>query len=157
MRLYVIRHAAAEPTSPDGDRGRPLSARGRAAFSQVVAGLRQMAVRFDHLLHSPLVRATETAALLAELAESEPVPTDGLADPPDEALLYEVRRHGGRVALVGHQPWVSELVSWLVFGRPAEGSALTFDTGTVSVLDGPAEPGSMRLLGLYQPADFTRS
>jgi phosphohistidine phosphatase len=157
MRLYVIRHASAEPSSPDGDRGRRLTPGGRAALESAALGLERMGIRFDHLLHSPLVRATETAGLLAGLSETEPAPADALADPPDEALLADIRRLGGRVAVVGHQPWVSELVAWLAFGRPLDGASLVFDTGTVAVLDGAAEPGAMRLLGLFQPGDLSRS
>ncbi|MFW6369223.1 MAG: SixA phosphatase family protein, partial [Myxococcota bacterium] len=118
-------------------------------------GLVRMGVRFDHLLHSPLLRAVETAQLLGDLSMSEPEAKEALAEPPDEALLHEIGRLEGVVAVVGHLPWVAEMVSWLTFGRVLEADRLHFSPGTIAALEGSPVPGGMRLAGLWQPGDFT--
>ena len=155
MRLYVIRHGAAEPSSPSGDFGRKLSEEGRRILLSTAFGLARMGVRFDHILHSPLVRASETADLMGDLSRTTPAVEQGLAQPPDEALLAEIRRLDGDVAVVGHLPWVAEMVVWLTTGSASAADGIRFSPGTVAALDGEPVPGGMCLAGLWQPGDFT--
>jgi len=64
--LYLIRHGVAAeqgPQFPDDD-DRPLTSDGIERFRQEVAGLREMGVRLDRILTSPLVRAVQTAEIL---------------------------------------------------------------------------------------------
>lgn len=154
MMLYVIRHGAAEPSSPNGDFGRHLTEEGRRMLMATTFGLARMGVRFDHLLHSPMVRAAETATTLDALVNETPVELAGLAAPPDEALLAEVRKLEGIVAVVGHLPWVGELASWLTTGRPLESGTFIFSPGAIAALDGELEPGGMRISGFWQPGDL---
>ncbi len=162
MRLYIIRHGSAEPSSPSGDFGRHLTEEGRRILMSTTFGLARIGVRFDHLFHSPMVRAAETAMTLDALVNEPPVELAALAQPPDESLLAELRRFvEGRapradvaVALVGHLPWVAELAAWLTVGRPLEAGAYIFSPGTVAALDGNLEPAGMRLSGLWQPGDL---
>ncbi len=152
--LYVIRHGTAEPSSAQGDFARRLTEQGLQDLKASTFGLARLGIRFDHLLHSPLVRAAQTALTLEALSNHPPQETSGLAQPPDEAFLSEVRGFEGDVALVGHLPWVAEMVAWLTLGRPADSPALIFSPGTVAALEGEIEPGRMRLSGLWQPGDL---
>lgn len=115
-------------------------------------GLRRLDVRVDLLLHSPWRRAVETAALLAPLADGPVEPCAELAEAPSRALLTRMR--GERVAVVGHEPWVGELVGWLVFGTPT--AALPFKKGGVAWLEGVFAPGGMRLYAMLPPRVTTR-
>ena len=36
---------------------------------------------------------------------------------------------GERVALVGHEPWMGELVAWLTTGAPPHGSVFALSAG----------------------------
>jgi phosphohistidine phosphatase len=152
MDLYVVRHAIAEERRPgllDADRS--LTEEGELRFRRQARALRRLDVRFTELLHSPWRRAAQTAALLAELSERGPVAIDALAAPPGPALLEALRRDG-RVALVGHAPWLSELVLWLVTSAREDGPArIRIKKGAVAHLSGPPEPGAMRLEALYPP------
>ena len=72
-----------------------------------------------------------------------------LARPPSQALLQEIA--GTRVALVGHQPWLGELVVWLLTGAQADGSAFAFKRGGVAWLEGQPQPGRMALRAFLPP------
>src|SRR5687767_1773798 len=72
--LYLVRHAIAAERGedwPDDDK-RPLTARGVARFKEEVEGLRKFGVEIDEIFTSPLVRAKQTAALLASGLSGKP-------------------------------------------------------------------------------------
>src|SRR5436190_14730120 len=101
MRLIVVRHAEAAPGSPDEERA--LTAEGRDAARRL--GGRLAAEPIDAVLTSPLLRARETAAPIAEAAGVEAEPDERLAPgaSPDE-VRAAVADRGETVVVVGHQP-----------------------------------------------------
>lgn len=152
MKLWIVRHAIAEELAPGmDDARRALTERGRVRFEESVRGLRRAGARFDLVLHSPLLRAQETAELLAPLCHGRLQVAGELAAPPGPELLQLVA--GGSVALVGHEPHASALAWWLVSGsRDAQGPGrLLFKKGAVASLEGEPVPGRMVLRGLWQP------
>lgn len=154
MELFLIRHAIAAPRRPAlPDAERPLTRRGRERFIQAVAGLQRLGIRLRQVHHSPWLRAVETAALLAPVLQGDRLPTPTLARPPEAALLHEMLREIAQTpaALVGHEPWMSELLAWLVTGSPATGAAFAFKKGGVAWLEGPLRPGSMVLRAHLPP------
>jgi phosphohistidine phosphatase len=68
---------------------------------------------------------------------------------PDERLLE--RLSGDQVAVVGHEPWISELLSLLVVGSPEHGRGFVFKKGSVAWLAGELRPGGMTLCAFYPP------
>jgi len=67
MMLYVLRHGVAEEVGPEGtDGSRRLTPGGRRKLRAAAAGMRALGVTFDAILTSPLVRAAETAVIVAE-------------------------------------------------------------------------------------------
>jgi len=129
MELYLLRHGAAVERGTKGyeaDADRPLAAKGRKQIRYAVAALKNMGISFDLILTSPFVRARETATLLAqslklsrclELADELKPETSrekviqrltGLKSIPKQALL------------VGHEPDLGELASWLLTGTVSE-------------------------------------
>jgi phosphohistidine phosphatase len=155
MELYVIRHVEAEGRRPDReDAKRRLTDRGRERLKEEVAGLRALEIRFDRLYHSPWRRAVETADGLMKLVDGERVETKALATAPRQALLDELA--GRTVAVVGHEPWLSELIAWLVTGDALAGRRFEMKKGAVAWLSGPARPGRMMLGALYPPKALRR-
>jgi phosphohistidine phosphatase len=120
--LYLVRHALAELRDherwPD-DADRPLSANGIKRFCREARGLRRIGVGVDAVLSSSFVRAWSTAEILAEeagwpVAERCP-PLEPPA--PASACVGVLRaRNESSLALVGHQPQLSELASLLLAG-----------------------------------------
>lgn len=156
MQLFLIRHARAEDRSPDvDDAARPLTKRGRREFARAVRRLDRAGVQFDLVLHSPLLRAIETADLLTPLVDGETRVTPRLAEPPGFELLEHLT--GDRTALVGHEPWLSELVFWLVTGwriheHPDHAPPFRLQKGAVAWLEGEPRPGAMTLVALLPPS-----
>ena len=122
MDLYLVRHAIAEPYDstrwPD-DSERPLTPAGIERFRGVARGLRRLGIEVDAVLASPCVRAWHTAELLTKEA-AWPAPDEchtlEPSTPRSECLDALRDRQGSTLALVGHQPLLSELASLLLAG-----------------------------------------
>jgi phosphohistidine phosphatase len=143
MELFLVRHAVAvERTADLPDAARPLTPRGTRMFAKVV-------VRFDRLIHSPWTRAVQTADLLFELLDGESAIEPGLARAPNASLVS--RLAGGRVAAVGHEPWLSELLSLLVTGARNHAERFAFRKGGVAWLDGQPRQSGMQLRAFLPP------
>jgi phosphohistidine phosphatase len=152
MDLTLVRHAIAEPGEDDA--ARPLSPKGKRRFREVVQGLDALGLRFERVLHSPALRALQTAELLGPVSGSLEVSTL-LAKEPSLALLKALT--GGSVALVGHEPWLSRLLAWLTTGEAKQGHLFVLRKGGVALLEGTPEPGGMRLAGLLPPKVLRRA
>jgi len=113
-RLFLVRHAKAEPAVGRDDYDRALIDRGREDARRVAIGLAARNMLPDILIHSGAARAKETAEIFAaqwprkvELQEEL-----GLYDATQEMLLGRTRALPDprvRVALVGHNPGLGEL------------------------------------------------
>lgn len=136
--LYLFRHAiAAERGSewPD-DSKRPLTERGINRFKDAVKGLRRLDVAVDEIFASPLVRARQTAEILAAGLDGKPPikVLDALAPGHTPAsVMTQLARVAKRrrIALVGHEPDLGELAAHLI----GAGRALPFKKGGVCRID----------------------
>jgi len=142
MTLYLIRHA--ESLSKDQahvatDAERPLAPAGMAQTTGVAQALKAMGLASDRLLTSPLVRARQTAELLAKhLGAVDRVEICQALSPDHEPAAFveslrqlhpALSRKGGVhvegvVLAVGHQPYLGHLAASLIFGEPRDGIVL---------------------------------
>jgi phosphohistidine phosphatase len=125
MELYLIRHGIAQQLGLKNDftdEKRALTSEGRDRMRDAARGLRKLGVQVDLLLTSPLVRAVETAEIVADalgFSNKEIIQTDRLAPGASaDELFAEIKSHTGieSVALVGHEPDLGELVAKIVLG-----------------------------------------
>jgi phosphohistidine phosphatase len=149
--LYLIRHAIAEERGdawPD-DAKRPLSDEGTSRMRKAARGFERLGVSLDLVLTSPLVRARQTAEIVAAVMPQRPsiVTVDALAPGGGyAALAAELEKHGrkNRIALVGHEPDIGELAARLIGSR----HAFEFKKGAICRIDvdevPPAGPGELR-------------
>jgi phosphohistidine phosphatase len=152
MQLFVIRHAIAEDAAHGrDDASRELTDDGERKLRKVVKGLRALGVDFDRILTSPWIRAERTAELLRPLCDESPEATELLAQAPKAELLALIAEKAETTAVVGHEPWLSELVSWLAFGDTKHGDAIALKKAGVVWLEGTAIPGGMQLRALIPP------
>ncbi|MEO8193500.1 MAG: phosphohistidine phosphatase SixA [Gemmatimonadales bacterium] len=123
MRLLVIRHAIAMDREKfardeEPDDQRPLTAGGAKKMKRVVKGLRAEVRALDHLATSPLTRAVQTADIVADAyGIDEPEVTPALTpDARFEDFEAWCATHEDKdvVAVVGHEPHLSSLVTWLL-------------------------------------------
>lgn len=145
-----MRHGpAAERASTGADFDRPLTSAGVEQTSAAARGLKRLGVKRVAILSSPLVRARQTAELVAaELPPGEPPEiVDALASgaAPGE-ILKAIRGRDGDLLLVGHDPDFSALVTYLLSG--ATQPFIDFAKSGVLALDfhGGPESGSGELL-----------
>jgi phosphohistidine phosphatase len=142
MQLLVIRHGIAEDPSTvaatgQEDIGPPLSKEGKQMMKDVVAGLRDLVEEIDVIGASPLLRAQQTAKIVAKAYDDLPVATvDDLlpeSDPP--ALINWLQQHATLdvVAIVGHEPNLGRVVTWLMSG--VETSRVAMKKGGTCLLE----------------------
>ena len=159
MKLYLIRHAEAVPLGDNGvtrDADRPLTEKGREQCRIVALALRQLGVRLEKLLTSPLVRARQTAdemlahwdGRLTELKVIEELEPRSRK----RKLLREVLAQGGEaVGLIGHNPDLSELAGWFL-GEKQAGMNLEKAGVACIAFQGPPNKGTGTLAWLVTPA-----
>jgi phosphohistidine phosphatase len=153
MQLFVMRHAIAEEAAPgQEDATRELTEDGARKLRQVVKGLRRLDLGFERVLTSPWIRAARTAGSLAPLCECEPIETELLARTPSSELLALIAERNETTVVVGHEPWLGELVAWLAFGDTRHGEALDFKKAGVMWLEGSSVPGGMMLRAMLPPS-----
>jgi phosphohistidine phosphatase len=115
VRVYIVRHAEAAAGEPDEQRA--LTPAGRAQARTVAERLAREEPRLDAVLSSPLLRARETAAAIAQAAGLEAEVEQRLAPGATAAdVRAAVAGRGARVAIVGHQPDCGEVVAELSAG-----------------------------------------
>ena len=153
MRVIIIRHAIAAERSPEvPDDSRPLTDRGRKRFRAAARGLARLFPKPDLLLTSPLVRAVQTARIAGRAWGIKPTEEGALGGGSVEELVGALRRvpATSTVALVGHEPQVSEYLARL--SGSTHPDRLTFKKGGVAIVDLPAGPDSVgNLLAVLPP------
>jgi phosphohistidine phosphatase len=138
MQVLIIRHAIAVPRgTPDiPDDERPLTRAGEKRFRRAAQGLARVADRPDALLTSPLPRAARTAELAAKAwGKVSPTDTPALADGELPEVFKAIEEHGAEatVAVVGHEPQMSELLARLLGSDKAD--RLTFRKGGAALVE----------------------
>lgn len=125
MKVYVMRHGPAEDDSPTGrDADRALTTSGRDRTRSVARALVEGDEAPVQIISSPLVRALQTAEIVAAAASVDPVEVRREIAPGGDSisLIAELVRAGKRrVMLVGHEPDLSMLVHRLVGKAPDQG------------------------------------
>ena len=126
MNLYLLRHGlAAEPDVQNfsQDAHRPLTPKGKSKLWEIAEGMASLELAFDLILSSPYLRARQTAEIVAEalkarkrLELSETLAPAGSTKKLIE-LLKKLEPSAGDVLLVGHEPYLSELIALLVAGQ----------------------------------------
>src|SRR5208283_286770 len=117
--LYIMRHGIAVtrgPTTVMDDAKRPLTPEGKQKMGEIASGLVRAGLEIDWVVSSPLVRARETAEIVAEALSSKP-PLDSCealrpGGDPEALITYLAKRSNRRrVLLVGHEPDMGELAA----------------------------------------------
>ncbi|HUB09889.1 MAG TPA: histidine phosphatase family protein [Myxococcales bacterium] len=141
MRLVLVRHGDAEPelSAPIGlgDHGRALTSLGRDQARDTARWLCELSPGGSHQVWtSPLVRAVQTAELLAEGWRGAPVAVAGALGTGQSVaaqldLVAGLPASNDVSALVGHEPSLSQLAAELL-GLP--GLPIAFEKGAALVL-----------------------
>lgn len=158
MNLYLLRHGIAvaqtDPSVGD-DRERPLSHKGIKRMRKAAQGLLRLALPFDVVLTSPLLRARQTAEIVVDtlgkgllLAEvSGLAPDRNVAHLMSELAHYQDRQH---LLLVGHEPLLGELAAYLLDRNHSGHLTLELKKGSLCHIEIASSasdaPGKLRFL-----------
>lgn len=166
-RLYLFRHAKAEPHDARPDHERVLAERGRGDAAAMGERLAEAGEAPDLVLCSTSRRTLETWELASAAFDPPPLMLEDwrIYEAPADRLL-EVACAAGpeveRLMLVGHNPGFEDLVGTLCAHADARrwkklGGAMP--TGAVAVLEADLKrwrdlkPGAMRLVEFLAPKD----
>lgn len=150
MKLYLVRHAEAiEQSGTTPDASRCLTTKGRLAFRKIARRVRKAGIAPDVIFTSPLLRAVQTAEILAErLTHEGPVVVAKELSPgfdlQDLRSLLMSAGSPGEAAFVGHEPDLGLLAAALT----AAPEAFPLRKGAVLALeaDGSVRKGSAKFL-----------
>ncbi|WP_435019537.1 phosphohistidine phosphatase SixA [Tundrisphaera sp. TA3] len=121
--LYLVRHGIAVDPGPSGipDDDRLLTPEGERKVRMVGLGLRRNKVKVDRIATSPLPRALKTAQIIAQSLKATDLleKADELRTGRDAAAVRDwlAARTETRMMIVGHNPWISELLALLTTGQ----------------------------------------
>jgi len=138
MELYVVRHGIAEEGGEGmRDGSRTLTEKGRRRFQKTARAFGKLGRKLDLILTSPLVRAVQTAEILAREARHDEVSVLEELDPKFDADAVRealAKRSDKRetIALVGHEPQLSSVLAMLA-GVPRE--EIELESGSIVRLD----------------------
>jgi phosphohistidine phosphatase len=140
MELYLLRHGDAQSAdAAGGDEQRKLTERGERDTRAIAEALARAGAAPDLILTSPLVRARQSGAILAEVLGVPAEPEDRLGSGFGLGKLQDLCRERSheRLLLVGHEPDLSTLV------RDLAGARVKLRTSGLARLDlETVEPGA---------------
>ena len=138
MALFLVQHGIALPKDQDPDPG--LSPEGIADVERIAGVARGYGIRVSRIRHSGKKRARQTAELYAAALHPENgmEETAGLNPLDDVTAFARQIDHRENVMLVGHQPFMGRITSYLLTGSPDK-TLFKFQNGGIVCLD--QEPG----------------
>jgi phosphohistidine phosphatase len=155
MYIYIIRHGIAEDHAHSlRDEDRALTEEGKEKMKEAARGLKRMDPDITRIFSSPLVRAIQTAEIVAAELKmkvdllKQLAPGHTPVEVCDSLKLHKSK--ASAVAVVGHEPDCSELASHLL-DAPG-GVNIDFKKGAVCLIESESlEMGSGCLLWHLSP------
>jgi phosphohistidine phosphatase len=163
VNVLVIRHGPAEEAEAWKSEGRddtlrPLTRDGKKDMREAAFGMATLQPRVDLMATSPLVRAAQTGEILASEYKCKVTVVSALVPEADPRATLEwivQQQSDGTIALVGHEPHLTRLISYLlvVGGRVF----LELKTGGACLLESPSPaPASFTLKWLMTRRELIR-
>jgi phosphohistidine phosphatase len=165
MKLSLLRHGIAVERADSGDEDdskRSLTAKGERRMRRSAEGLLVLGLTYDLILSSPYLRARQTADIVAQtLKTAEGVHLSDTLTPAGSprqllAALHADYHERQSILLVGHEPYLSRLISTLLTGGPnlsvvmKRGGLCTLDVETLRF------GRCARLVSLLTPSQLRR-
>jgi phosphohistidine phosphatase len=157
MDLLIVRHGVAEDKEAfaktgKSDDARPLTDKGRKKMKRAARGLCSIVPQIGLLVTSPLTRARETAAYVAGVYDMDASETAEVLRPDAsfDAFIEWLRPRASKspVCIVGHEPHLSGLATWLMSGAKESRMELTKGGACMLSFDGTPKRGGATLCWL---------
>lgn len=164
MKIYLIRHGIAElRVIEKNDPQRILTSRGITKTQKVAQKLSSLEIKFDVIISSPYTRAKETAIILQQAKLTSKIIEHSALEPEGNILEWiswlqnsDYNDKDSSIALVGHQPDLSNWVELLVWGQ-IQGKLILKKAGIIGLelLDLSNPIGTSELFLLASPKWIT--
>jgi phosphohistidine phosphatase len=166
MKLYILRHAIAVERGTPGfedDSKRPLTSGGKDKMRQSSKGIKALDLTFDLILSSPYIRAKETALIVMDVLKiknNSLIFSEELTPEASyEKLVRELNSYSKKsknILLVGHEPHLSGLISYLLTGK--KDVTINFKKGGLCLLtiEELCSPGSASLEWILTPSQLSQ-
>ncbi len=139
MDLYILRHGiAVDHGVRNNDSERPLTEEGEEKMRLSANAMKKLDLKFEAILSSPYVRARQTAEIVAkklDLIKKLKLTQNLIYEVSPLKIVDEISENYSKaesILLVGHEPYLSMLISVLVTGSPA--SSFTLKKGGLGLL-----------------------
>jgi phosphohistidine phosphatase len=128
MDIFILRHGEAGKkltTGNNKDSERPLTAAGQKEVAEIANSLKELGIKFDLIISSPLKRAHQTAAIVAKTLKKENKMEDWNELKPEgnKQELYRKLssstqfKQYSSVLIVGHEPYLTDMTSDIISDR----------------------------------------
>jgi len=156
MTIYFLRHASAgkkalnEKLNEKKDERRPLDEDGMLQARYIGRMLASLDIRVEHILSSPLKRATQTASLVAnELAFEQAIELKDALRPEAEFEQFQGMlahyRKSEALMVVGHNPSFTEFLSKTI-SESTGAAQIEFKKGAVAKVEMSGKAGTLHWL-----------
>ena len=142
MNIFILRHGIAverDEWNSKNDAERPLTAEGKKQLRKTCRALGKMELDFNLIISSPFMRAKQTAEIVADKLKLKKMLkfSDELQPSGSVKNLFrqldDLKPAPENILLVGHEPYLSELISLLISG--VETVAIDFKKGGLCKLE----------------------
>lgn len=166
MQILLIRHGVAEEAEKSSgskaqeDALRELTKDGRRKMRKAASGLNRILPAVDLIASSPLIRASQTADIVASAFGGVRVVQIAALSPrkPPAQLLDWINAHPpeSTVALIGHEPHLSTFLCWILTGL--QESFISLKKGGAALIDTttPVAAGRGKLLWVMKPSQLRK-
>jgi phosphohistidine phosphatase len=125
MDIFILRHGEAGKkltTGNNKDSERPLTAAGQKEVAEIANSFKELEIRFDLIISSPLKRAHQTAAIVAKTLKKENKMEDWNELKPEGSRQELYRKlssstqfkQNSSILMVGHEPYLTEMISDII-------------------------------------------
>ncbi len=140
MELFILRHGEAGKRLGTGDDvERSLTVAGQKEVEEVAESLAEMSVKLDFIVTSPLKRALQTAEIVARMLKVKKNGLEEWDELKPEGNRQDLYRKLSRfkqessVMVVGHEPYLSTMISELIFNGNGTGQIVLKKAGLAKI------------------------
>ena len=156
-KIVAIRHGKSEDLGDyESDSLRPLTKEGQDIQQRMSEHLKAEGLTPNLILNSPLLRAQQTAQILALNFDVDYLDEHALGNEFDSHTLMQrinMIGQGHTIFLVGHEPTLADFVNHLV-GKAALPLGLSKSAAAVIEFEGKVDIGEGTFLKVYEPTDL---
>src|SRR5919197_3008107 len=143
MDIFILRHGEAGKKVATGakDSERPLTVAGQKEVADIANSLKDLEIKFDLIISSPLKRAHQTAAIVAKIFKKEKKMEDWNELKPEgnrQELYRKLSsptqfKQYSSVLVVGYEPYLTDMISDIISDGNGDGHIVVKKAGLARI------------------------